>query len=172
MSNLQARDALERAQRVFLEKPAAARKANATATAVWRNGLSCEVTGPAGEKVMTDMPEPMGGKGSGPNPGWLLRASMASCAATAIAMRAAMHGIELSQLEVYVESASDARGLVGIPDVPTALGDMRMSIRIGAEGVDESRLRELANWGEGHSPVSCTLRDRPPVTLEVSVLGT
>jgi hypothetical protein len=49
---------------------------------------------------------------------------------------------------------------------------MRMSIRIGAEGVDESRLRELANWGEGHSPVSCTLRDRPPVTLEVSVLGT
>jgi uncharacterized OsmC-like protein len=170
MSNLQARDALERAHRVFLEKPEAARRANAAATAVWRNGLSCEVTGPASEKVITDMQVAIGGNGSGPNPGWLLRASMASCTATAIAMRAAMRGIELRQLEVSVESASDARGLVDIPDVSTALSDMRMSIRIGAEGVDESRLRELATWGEGHSPVSCTLRDRPPVTLEITVL--
>jgi hypothetical protein len=47
---------------------------------------------------------------------------------------------------------------------------MRMSIRIGADGVEESRLRELAMWAEGHSPVSCTLRDSPPVTLDISVV--
>src|ERR1700740_2247406 len=103
MSNLQARDALERAQRIFLEKSAAARKAGAIATAVWRNGLSCEIIGPASEKAMTDMPEPMGGNGSGPSPGWLLRAGMASCAATCIAMRAAMIGIELRQLGFSVQ---------------------------------------------------------------------
>ncbi|HWX30317.1 MAG TPA: OsmC family protein [Steroidobacteraceae bacterium] len=170
MSNLQARDALERAQRVFLEKPAAARKAGAIATAVWRNGLFCEITGPTSERAMTDMPEPMGGNGSGPSPGWLLRAGMASCAATSIAMRAAMLGIELRQLEVSVKSESDARGLVGIPNAPTAFGDMRMSIRIGADGVEESQLRELAMWAGDHSPVSCTLRDSPPVTLDISVV--
>jgi uncharacterized OsmC-like protein len=170
MSNLQARDALERAQRIFLEKPGAARKTGAAAAAIWRDGLSCEITGPASEKAMTDMPEPMGGKGNGPSPGWLLRAGMASCTATAIAMRAAMLGIELRQLEVSVECESDARGLVGIPNVPTAFDGMRMSIRIGADGVDESRLRELAMWGQGYSPVSCTLRDGSAVTLDISVV--
>lgn len=170
MSNLSARAALERARRLFLEKPAAAKKPNAMATAVWRDGLRCEVAGPAGEKVSTDMPEPMGGGGAACNPGWLLRAGMASCTATAIAMRAAMAGIELRLLEVNVQSESDARGLVGIDGVPTALGGMRMSIRIGADGVDEATLRELATWGESTSPVSCTLRERPPVALEVSVV--
>lgn len=170
MSNLRARASLERAQRLFLEKPAAAKKPNAMATAVWRDGLSCEIAGPAGEKAVTDMPEPMGGSGAAPNPGWLLRAGMASCAATAIAMRAALSGVELRLLEVNVQSESDARGLVGIPDVPTTLGGMRMSIRIGADGVDAATLRELAAWGETHSPVSRTLRERPPVAVEVVVV--
>ena len=59
--------------------------------------------GPLGENgAITDMPEPMGGKAAGSNPGWLLRAGMASCAATAIAMRAAMQGIALTTLEVKV----------------------------------------------------------------------
>lgn len=170
MSNLAAREQLDRARRLFLEKPAAAKKANTTATAVWRDGLSCEVAGPAAEHAITDMPEPMGGNGRGANPGWLLRAGIASCAATAIAMRAALQGIALKNLEVKVDSDSDARGLVGIPDVPTSLGNLRMSIRIGADGIDEARLRELAAWGEANSPVSCTLRNRPPVALDVTVV--
>ncbi len=171
MSNLSAREPLERAHRLFLERPSAARKPNAWATAVWRDGLRCEVTGPGEEKVVTDMPAPMGGDGAGPNPAWLLRAAMASCTATAIAMRAAMAGIELSSLEVQVQSESDARGLVGVSGASTALGNMRMSLRIGAAGVDASTLRELAAASEENSPVSCTLRERPPVTVEITVVG-
>ena len=170
MSNLQARKALERAHRVFLDKPSAARKPNAMATAVWRDGLRCEIAGPGGERAVTDMPEPMGGRGAGSNPGWLLRASMASCAATAIAMRAAMLGIELRFLEVTVESESDARGLVGIAGIPTALDGIRMTIKIGADSIPEPQLRELAAWGEAHSAVSCTLRERPPVAVEIAVV--
>jgi uncharacterized OsmC-like protein len=170
MSNLQAREALERAKRVFLDKPSAARKSNAKATAVWRDGLRCEVAGPGGESAVTDMPEPMGGKGAGSNPGWLLRASMASCAATAIAMRAAMLGIELRSLEITVEIESDARGLVGIVGIPTTLHGLRMTIKIGSDNVPEPQLRELATWGEEHSAVSCTLRHRPQVALEIAVV--
>ncbi len=85
-------------------------------------------------------------------------------------MRASMMGVALKTLEVTVESDSDARGLVGISDVPTALGNLRMSVRIGADGVDEAQLRALAAWGEANSPVSCTLRDRPHVALDVAVV--
>jgi uncharacterized OsmC-like protein len=170
MSNLQAREALERAHRGFLEKPSAARNRNAAATAVWRDGLRCEIAGPSGETALTDMPAPMGGGGKGPNPGWLLRASIASCTATAIAMRAAMLGVELRSIEVKVESESDVRGLVGIAGIPTSLAGIRMSIKIGADNVPESELRELAAWGEAHSPVSCTLREYQHTAVEISVV--
>jgi uncharacterized OsmC-like protein len=106
----------------------------------------------------------------GPSPGWLLRASMASCTATAIAVQAARLGIELKSLEVTVHSESDARGLVGIDGVSTALSAMRMSIRISADDVPEKRLRALAELGASQSPVSCTLRERSPMALAVSVV--
>jgi uncharacterized OsmC-like protein len=170
MSNLQARQALERAHRVFLEKPSAARKPNTMATAVWRDGLRCEVAGPGGETALTDMPVPMGGSGAGSNPGWLLRASMASCTATAIAMRAAMLGVELRSLEVNLQSESDARGLVGMAGIPTSLAGIRMSIKISADNVPQTQLRELAAWGETHSPVSCTLREHPQTAVEILVV--
>src|ERR1700674_1109521 len=143
-SNVRVREALERLRRVFNERPEAARKRNSSATAVWRHGLQCEITGSYGEKAASDMPRAMGGEGAAPNPGWLLRASMASCTATNIAMHAAMRGIELSTLEVSVESETDARGMVGISGVSTALSGMRLSIRIGADNVTEAQLRELA----------------------------
>ena len=169
MSNLRVRESLERLHRVFLERPEAAKKPNASATATWQNGLRCEVAGPGGELVVTDMPHAMGGDGDGPNPGWLLRASMASCTATAIVMRAARLGIALRSLNVSVYSESDARGLTGIEGVSTALSGMRMSIEIGAENVSDQQLRDLAEIGEAQSPVNCTLRERPPLAVEVKL---
>jgi len=95
---------------------------------------------------------------------------MAACAATAIAMRAARLGIELTSLAVSVHSESDARGLVGIDGISTAFTKMRMSIKIGADNVPEEQLRELAELSESQSPVSRTLRERSPMALEVSVV--
>ena len=170
MSNLRVRESLERLHRVFLERPAAAKKSNPPATATWQDGLRCEVTGTHGEMVVTDMPTAMGGDGVGPNPGWLMRASMASCTATTIAMRAARLGIDLRSLKVTVHSESDARGLAGIDGISTALSELRMSIEIGADNVPGQQLRDLAEVGELQSPVNCTLRERPPLTIEVSLV--
>jgi len=64
----------------FAERPAAARKANASATALLIGALRCEITGPGGEHATTDMPRTMGG-GLSANRGGL-RASDGSCAAT------------------------------------------------------------------------------------------
>jgi hypothetical protein len=111
MSNQQVRESLERAQRLFRDRPSAAKK-NVPATAIWQDGLACEISGPEGQKIVTDMAKPMGGADSGPSPGWLLRASLASCTATAIAMRAALRGIELRELKVVVHGETDVRGVV------------------------------------------------------------
>lgn len=170
MSNFRVRESLERLQRVFLERPAAAKKSSPPASATWQEGLRCEVTGPHGERIITDMPPAMGGDALGPNPGWLLRASMASCTATGIAMRAARLGIALRALKVTVHSETDARGMVGIDGISTALSEMRMSIQIGADDIPSQQLRDLAEVAELQSTVNCTLRERPPLAIDISVV--
>lgn len=170
MPNVHVREALERAKGLFVERPTAARKSNASATAVLTEGLRCDIRGPDGEHATSDMPKPMGGEGSGPNPGWYFRASIASCAATAVAMQAAAQGISLARLEVAVHSESDARGLFGMGDVSAALSNLRMEVTISAPGAPAQQLEQLIAWAEAHSPVSCTLRSNPAVALQIQVV--
>jgi uncharacterized OsmC-like protein len=164
------RDAIEKTSRFIAEQPEKARSKNAPATARLLDGLRCEVTGPKGETVHTDMPPAMGGAASAPNPGWFLRAAMASCTATAIAMRAAKLGVDLTTLEVTVESTSDNRGILGLDDkVSAGLSSIATRVRIGARNVPPDRLRDLAQWGDEHSPVACTARSSPGYALEVEI---
>ena len=164
------RDALDSLARALEANPEKARVKNVPARARRVEALRCSVEGPNGESLQTDMPKPMGGAASGPNPGWLLRAAMASCTATAIAMRAAREGIELSTLEVNVESMSDNRGLLGMDESVSAGFDaMKMKIRIGAHGRAAHELRALAEWGDAHSPVGCTVRRGFHYAVEVEV---
>ena len=151
--------AIARLTKVFGEQPEKARAKNAPATAVIQGGLQFLVTGPRGEKVLTDMPPAMGGEGSGPNPGWLLRAGLASCNATVIAMRAAQMGITLKTLEVTVESDSDNRGMLGTDErVYAGLLSLRTKVKIGADGATPAELREIVAWGEEHSPAAPAAR--------------
>src|SRR5262245_10326268 len=152
MSVAHIREALDKVSKIITEQPEKARAKNAPATARLIEGLRCEVKGPNGETVHTDMPPAMGGKASGPNPGWLFRAAVASCTSTAIAMRAAKQGISLATLEVTVESSSDNRGLLGMDEkVSAGLSQITCRVKIAAEGVPPERLRELAEWGDSHS---------------------
>jgi uncharacterized OsmC-like protein len=162
------REALERAQRLFRDRPSVARK-SVPATAVWHDGLACEISGPEGQKVLTDMPKPMGGGDAGPSPGWLLRASLASCTATAIAMRATMLGVDLRELEVTVHADTDMRAAVGIDGTSLALSGMRMAVKIIADNALEGQLREIVEWAASQSTVSATLREGRTVSPEVTV---
>ena len=151
--------------------PARARAKAVPATARLLDGLRCEVTGPRGESVRTDMPSALGGTASAPNPGWLLRAALASCTTTVVAMRAARLGIALKTLEITVESESDHRGILGTDEaVAAGFTALRMRVRIGAEGVAPSTLRELVEWGDAHAPVCSTLREPPVATVAVEVV--
>jgi uncharacterized OsmC-like protein len=110
----------------------------------------------------------MGGNGFGPNPGWLFRASLASCLATVIAMRAAYLGIDLSTLEVAVESDGDNRGILGLDDrISAAMSALRTMVKIAARNCRPRQLEELVTWADKHSPVGCTVREAPKNTLTI-----
>jgi uncharacterized OsmC-like protein len=171
MSATSIREALENLGRLITEQPEKARAKNVPATARLLEGLRCEVKGPNGEAVHTDMPPAVGGAASAPAPGWLLRASLASCTATAIAMRAAKLEVHLTALEVTVESSSDNRGMLGLDDkISAGLSPITTRVKIGARDMAADQLRELAEWGDRHSPIACTTRGSSVYSLEVEVV--
>ena len=163
------RQAIERTISAIAADSTKAKAKNVPATARITDGLKCEVIGPHGERLETDMPPAMGGTASGPNPAWLLRGALASCTAIVIAMRAATLGIRLEALEVTVESESDARGILGIDaGVSAGLGAIRTRVKIRGDASADS-LRALVAWADAHSPVGCTLKDAPTCLLDVEI---
>lgn len=168
MSNDSIRAAIERVAKHFTEDPQSALSRDKPARAVIESGLRCRAEGPHGAVLVTDMPKGIGGGATAPTPGWFLRAALANCDATVIAMRAAQVGIVLRHLEVEVESDSDDRGVVGagtgIAPGPLAV---RVTVRIAADGASPAQLHELVRWAEQHSPVGDALRRAIPVVTEV-----
>ena len=164
------REAMERTSAGIAAEPAKAKSKPNPATARLTEGVKCEVTGAYGQRFLTDMPPAMGGEASAPNPGWFLRGAIASCAATVIDMHAAKRGIRLDLLEVTVDSESDLRGILGMDDaVPAGQKTVRTSVKIRGDA-DPQVLSELVTFADGHSPVGCTLRDRPVCSLEIEVV--
>jgi len=170
MSDPSVREAIDKLGAAIRAEPAKAKAKNVPATARLTDGLKFEVSGPNKERVLTDMPAPMGGGATAPNPSWFLRAGMASCAATVIAMRAAKLGIALTELEVTVESDSDLRGILGLDDkVSAGLNPMRTKVRIGGDA-DPLVLQAPVEWADAHSPVGCTIRNAAVCSLDVEVV--
>jgi uncharacterized OsmC-like protein len=167
---------MERVTSVLRRKPQAAVGADSAATACWDGGLRTSVRNDAGHSVATDMPAELGGEASAATPGWLIRAGLASCAVTRIAMAAAAERITLQTLEARASSRSDARGMLGIaePDgrpVPAGPLEMQLHVRISATGVPAERLRALVASTAGCSPVMCAIEQPLPVVLHVDVVA-
>lgn len=164
------REAIDHLSAAISADPAKARAKNAPATARLTEGLKFEVTGPQGQRLVTDMPPAMGGTASAPNPGWFLRSALASCTATVIAMRAAKLGVTLEALEVTVESDSDHRGILGL-DEKISAGQEAVRTMVKIRGnADSHTLREIVAWADAHSPVGCTVRDGPQCSLEIQLV--
>ncbi len=170
MSAEHIRESISGAIRFLREHPDKARYRDSHATAVLESGLRFRAEGPEGAIVVSDMPRGVGGHGSAPTPGWLMRAALAACDATLIAMRAAQEGVELTTLEVTVDSESDDRGLLGMDDdVHAGPLSMRTQVRIGAEGVTEEKLRAIVEWAELHSPVADAICRAVPSKTEIQI---
>ena len=163
------RESILNVRSVLASKPDPGPAPDRPATAVIEDGLRCRTEGGDGWAVVTDMPAAVGGGAAAPTPGWLIRAALASCAATTIAMRAAELEIALTRLEVTAESETDMRGLLGIGNgVEPGPARARLRVRIAADTADQERLEELVRWADGHSPVGDCVRRAVPVELEIA----
>lgn len=171
MSNDQIRLAMNDVIRYLTANPDEARSEDKPATATIEHGLRCNVEGPGGARLVSDMPRAVGGGGTAPSPGWLMRAALAACDATVIAMRAAQAGITLTTLEVTISSESDDRGLLGMDEaVPAGPYFVSTLVRIGAQGVPPERLREIVKWAENHSPVANVVQRAIPSEVHVEII--
>lgn len=150
--------------------PDECRYVDKAACAVLEEGLRCRAQGSNGATLVSDMPKAIGGGETAPSPGWFLRAALANCDATVIAMRSAQVGVTLTLLEVTIDSESDDRGLLGMDDaIPAGPFSVRTRVRIGADGASAAQLREIVAWAEAHSPVGDAIRRSVPSTFEVEI---
>jgi uncharacterized OsmC-like protein len=166
--------ALQRAEEVLRRRPSAGLHDDATAVATWDGGMRIVASHALGRRIATDMPPELGGSGGEVTPGWLVRAGLASCTATSIAMAAAGEGIELDALEVRATSRSDARGLFGITEgdgaaVYPGLRDVKLHVRVAAPGVAPERLRALVTESQRSSPMLTSIQGATPVGLSIEI---
>jgi uncharacterized OsmC-like protein len=162
------KESIENAVRYLSEHPDEARYTDSYARATLGEALRVEVEGPAGERVVADMPSGVGGRAEVPSPGWLFRAAIASCVASTIGMEAAREGVTLRSLEVEVDSESDDRGILGMDEaVPAGPLSTRIRIRARADGVEKGRLRELLERGAGRCPVCDATKRAVEVSLQI-----
>lgn len=176
MAQLELAAALERVGSLLRKRPALGPSDDMPAQARWDGGTRVTVPHDSGLRLETDMPREIGGSGDRPTPGWVLRASTASCAVTRIAMAAAAQGIALTAIEAAVASRSDTRGLLGLPDVdgsaiPCAPLQVTLRIRVASDTVDGARLRALVQESCGLSPVQNALQAPVPVAVEIETAG-
>jgi uncharacterized OsmC-like protein len=162
------RSAIERASDHLTQHPEAAASTDAAATAVREEGLRFRVAGPQGD-VISDMSRAVGGGAKAPSPGWLLRAALASCDATLVAMEAARDGVELSDLTVTVDSESDFRGILGVEDsVHPGPLEVRVRIQLAANNASDDQLHKIAQRAESRSPVRDALARAVSMTTEIT----
>lgn len=167
-------EAWRRAESVLQRRPESGLHDDSPATAKWLGGLRVESGHANGTRLLTDMPAELGGTGDRVTPGWLLRAGVASCTATCIAMAAAVEGFDLLRLEVDLRSRSDLRGMLGVADAggePVGAGprDVELQVRIAARDVPDASLQALVAHSVQTSPMACALRELVPVRLQVEI---
>lgn len=147
-----------------------ARYTDTWAKATLEEGLHFRVADANGNTVFSDMPASVGGAGAAPSPAWLMRAGLASCAASLIAIQAAREGLQLTQLAVHVDSESDDYGILGMDAaVPAGPLSVKVKVSIAAKGADEAKLREIVKWGVEHCPVADAIQRAVPLMTEIEI---
>jgi len=166
--------AMRRVRSILARRPEAGIHADEPAIARWDEGTRVVASHPNGTQIATDMPVELGGAGNEVSPGWLLRASLASCLAARVAMEAAATGISLTRLEVHGRSTSDARGLLGMTGaggerITPAPSGVQLEVTVAAPDVERERLQAVVEDSFRCSPVCAAVEATVPVTLRINI---
>jgi uncharacterized OsmC-like protein len=166
--------AIRRVRTVLSRRPKAAIHDDDPAVARWQHDVRVVCHHENGTQIATDLPAELGGTGDKVTPGWLLRAALASCLASRIAMEAAAGRIALTKLEVLATSTSDARGMLGMTSavgeqITAGPCEVRLTVRISAPDVPRERVRTLIDESHRCSPVSAALGNMVPIILQIEI---
>ena len=143
------RTAFERNVRVLTRRPTSGQKTSLTRVRV-RDGLTCDIEdGPW--KLTADMNKGAGGDENGPDPGVLGRAALGSCLAIGYVLWAARLGVTLSEVQVEVQTFSDARGIYAVGDVEAGPTELRYTVEIESDA-SEAEILGVLDQAEAHSP--------------------
>ena len=116
-------------------------------------GLAHEIDIEGGHTIVVDEPADVGGTDTGPSPGRLLAASLASCTAVTMEMYAERKGWDLGEVEVDVDATYDGH-------VPRSFD---VTVRLPA-GLEEEQ-RELLLRVASKCPVHKALTGETKVTI-------
>ena len=116
-------------------------------------GFAHEIEIEGGHTIIVDEPPDAGGTDTGPSPGRLLAASLASCTAVTVEMYAERKGWEIGALEVGVDATYEGH-------TPT---DFDVTMRLPADLDDEQRSRLMAIGSK--CPVHRVLAGEATVTI-------
>ena len=126
--NEQIRVAVERAADVFSKKPSAARSMKRASGRI-EHGLVCHARQDSYTATM-DMPEPIGGEGSAPPPGFHIRVGLVGCIAIGVKLTGVREGTEIGAIDVDVEMDFDDGAMIGVGDNSAAPLETRVTIAI------------------------------------------
>lgn len=105
--------------------------------------------------MLTDLPPGLGGRGSAPAPGTLLRAALGSCLTMGYRLRATRHGVALRSVRVVVETDAQVEGMLQ-PRSPVRPGFTEIRYRVEIEpaaGVEVDTVEAMIGEADGLSPM-------------------
>ena len=131
------------------------------------SGLACEMT--EGDWTFTaDTPKEAGGEGSAPSPGVLGRAALGSCLAMGYMMQAARMDVDISSLEVEIETDYDDGGMFGTSETRPGYTGVRYRVHVVSDAPPEAIMAVL-DEGDRLSPYLDVFSNPAPVVRSVQI---
>ncbi len=148
------RELFQRKAAAIRKHPAFAQGSGFASTRV-NGGLVCE-TRDCDFTIRADLPAEDGGTATAPHPGQLMRASIAACLAIGYRVWAARLGVPIDTVEVQMTCDYDARGSMGIDDVPAGWQRMTIDTTIASNAPD-AHVQRVAAHAERLCPMLANL---------------
>ncbi|MEQ8840194.1 MAG: OsmC family protein [Acidimicrobiales bacterium] len=161
------REAHDRLDAVLSRRPEFGRDTERSVSTV-TGGLRC--TSEEGDwRFETDLPDTLGGEGSGPSPGVLGRAALGSCLAIGYQMRAARLGVPVLSIRVEIEADYDVAGMLS-PDADARPGYSEVRYHVTVESdAPEADIQRVIDEGDLLSPYLDVFSATTPMQRQVSI---
>ena len=162
--NEKIRLAVERVTDVFRRKPATALNTKHASGRI-EHGLVCHAR-QDGYTATMDMPEPIGGEGSAPSPGFHIRMGLVGCVAVGIKLTAVREGIDIGAIDVDVEMDFDDAAMIGVSDNTAAPLETRITIAVESAAPWEE-VTAMVGRALERDPYFIAFRDAQPMKTKL-----